>query len=279
MAFDPKPHLIQLPRKVKDRATGQWTTRQDDYLQVCHRVQWFRECYPHGCITTEALSLDWEKGVAIYKATVADGEGGIATGTGTETRKGFEDFVEKAETRSIGRALALLGFGTQFVGEELSEGEHVADAPVRITTVPQAKAHPHGEPGIADITPVIPANGHPAGTTVDGPERSPTGELVPTNGTAVPRPAVIPPDGDLPTRIPAGLQLPCADALIVDLRPPQLSLLIGKVGLKALADKRLEPLHVALLAERASRLDRGHKKNLPQPAGGGLAPEGEADVP
>jgi hypothetical protein len=69
--------------------------------------------------------------VAIYKATVADGEGGIATGTGTETRKGFEDFVEKAETRAIGRALAALGIGTQFVGQDLTEGEHVADAPVR----------------------------------------------------------------------------------------------------------------------------------------------------
>jgi hypothetical protein len=45
--------------------------------------------------------------------------------------------------------------------------------------------------------------------------------------------------------------------LISDLRPPQLSLLIGKVGLKALADKGLEPLHVALLAERARRFDQG----------------------
>jgi hypothetical protein len=68
--------------------------------------------------------------VAIYKATVGDGTGGLATGTGTETRKRFEDFVEKAETRAIGRALAALGIGTQFVGEELSEGDHIADAPV-----------------------------------------------------------------------------------------------------------------------------------------------------
>jgi len=76
----------------------------------------------------------------------------------------------------------------------------------------------------------------------------------PPNGDAPPLTAA-----DLPTRIPAGLQLPCAEAWIVDLRPPQLSLLIGKVGLRALADKSLEPLHVALLAERASRLDRGRK--------------------
>jgi hypothetical protein len=128
--FDPKAHLIQLPRRVKDPITGQWVTRSDDYLEVRWRLVWFREKYPHGSITTEAVMLDWEKGIAIYKATVGDGEGGVATGTGTETRKSFEDFVEKAETRSIGRALAALGIGTQFVGEELSEGEHVADAPV-----------------------------------------------------------------------------------------------------------------------------------------------------
>ncbi len=73
---------------------------------------------------------------------------------------------------------------------------------------------------------------------------------------------------DLPTRIPAGVQLPCADALIVDLRPPQLSLLIGKVGLRALADNSLEPLHVALLAERAHRMSNGQK---PTPAGEGVA--------
>lgn len=128
--FAPQEHLIKLPRRVKDQQTGQWITRHDDYLEVKWRLVWFRERYPHGVIMTDAILLDWDKGIAIYKATVEDGEGGKATGTGTETRKGFEDFVEKAETRSIGRALAALGIGTQFVGEELSEGEHVADAPV-----------------------------------------------------------------------------------------------------------------------------------------------------
>jgi hypothetical protein len=134
MAFDPKAHLIQLPRRVKDPATGQWTTRLDDYLEVKWRLVWFRERYPHGTITTEALLLDWPQGIAVIKATVADGEGGQATGLGTETRKGFEDFVEKSETRAIGRALAALGIGTQFVGEELSEGDHIADAPVASTS-------------------------------------------------------------------------------------------------------------------------------------------------
>jgi hypothetical protein len=128
--FDPRTKLIQLPRRVKDPQTGQWVTRLDDYLEVKWRLVWFREKYPHGTVITEEMCVDLEQGYARFRATVGDGEGGMATGTGTETHKSFEDFVEKAETRALGRALAALGIGTQFVGEELSEGEHVADAPV-----------------------------------------------------------------------------------------------------------------------------------------------------
>jgi hypothetical protein len=151
--FDPKAHLIQLPRRVKDPTTGQWVTRQDEYLEVRWRVCWFRERYPHGSITTEAMSIEWEPGIAIYKATVEDGEGGKATATGTETRKSFEDFVEKSETRSVGRALALLGFGTQFVGAELEEGGHICDAPVT-TTATAAPDAAHETTGISRPLPV-----------------------------------------------------------------------------------------------------------------------------
>jgi hypothetical protein len=34
MSFDPQTKLIQLPRRVKDPQTGQWTTRQEEYLEV-----------------------------------------------------------------------------------------------------------------------------------------------------------------------------------------------------------------------------------------------------
>jgi hypothetical protein len=223
--FDPQPHLIHLPRKVKDRATGHYTTVYDDYLEVKWRLCWFRDRYPHGVITTEEVCVDLALGYARYKATVEDGQGGKATGYGTETAADFADYCERAETRAIGRALAALGIGTQFVGQDLTEGEHVADAPVAATTVAPSNGSPNGVPVAADATAVAPPNGAAA----------------------------------LPTSIPAGLQLPCAEALIVDLRPPQLSLLIGKVGLKALADKSLEPLHVALLAERARRVEQGRK--------------------
>jgi hypothetical protein len=130
MAFDPKAHLIQLPRRVKDPQSGQWTTRLEEYLEVKWRLVMFREKYPHGVISTEEVYVDLDRGYARYKATVEDGEGGKATGYGTETKADFTDYAERAETRALGRALALLGFGTQFVGADLTEGEHVADAPV-----------------------------------------------------------------------------------------------------------------------------------------------------
>src|SRR5687768_1337891 len=121
MAFDPKPHVIQLPRRVKDPISGQWTSRLDDYLEVKWRVVLFREKFPHGVIRTEEILVDLDRGYARYKATVDDGEGGMATGYGTETQADFGDFCERAETRAVGRALALAGFGTQFVGQDLTE--------------------------------------------------------------------------------------------------------------------------------------------------------------
>jgi hypothetical protein len=80
--FDPQPHLIQLPRKVKDKATGHYTTVYDDYLEVKWRLCWFRDRYPHGVIETTEVCVDLERGYARYKATVEDGQGGHATGFG-----------------------------------------------------------------------------------------------------------------------------------------------------------------------------------------------------
>jgi hypothetical protein len=44
--FDPQPHLIKLPRKVKDHVTGHYTTVYEDYLEVKWRLCWFRDRYP-----------------------------------------------------------------------------------------------------------------------------------------------------------------------------------------------------------------------------------------
>ncbi len=116
MAFNPNEHL----RKLK----GQ------DYLDVKWRLMWLREDYPDARITTELVRLDLEERLAVFRAEVSIPEKGSATGFGSETEKDFPlGWVEKAETKSVGRALAALGFGTQFA-VELDEGDRVVDSPV-----------------------------------------------------------------------------------------------------------------------------------------------------
>lgn len=127
MAFDPNQHMMQLKGK--------------DYLQVAWRLVWFREDHPDWSIDTVPLEMDEQH--AIFKATICD-ENGVqkSSGHGSECCKDFTDFLEKAETKAVGRALAMLGYGTQFAADELDEGERIADSPVDRTTKPAPKAQP-----------------------------------------------------------------------------------------------------------------------------------------
>jgi len=98
------------------------------YLQVAHRIVWFREERPHFTIETELKSSE---GACLAKATIRNEEGRIvAQAHKYEDKKGFFDFREKAETGAIGRALALLGYGTQFAEPDFDERERLADSPV-----------------------------------------------------------------------------------------------------------------------------------------------------
>ena len=104
--------------------------RGQDYLEVKFRLVWFREQHPNWSIETSFVNAD-EKS-AFAKAVIRDENGRvIATSHKAENKHGFPDFMEKAETGAIGRALALIGFGTQFCGDELDEGERIVDSPVR----------------------------------------------------------------------------------------------------------------------------------------------------
>lgn len=112
--FNPNEHLIQLKGK--------------DYLQVMWRLVWFREDKPGWGI--ETLLVDRSDEHAVFVAKIVD-DSGIqkSSGYGSETKKDFGDFLEKAETKAVGRALAMLGYGTQFA-PELDEGERIVDSPV-----------------------------------------------------------------------------------------------------------------------------------------------------
>jgi len=142
--FNPSEHLTNIGTDKKPRM----------YLEVKHRLVWLREQCPDAEISTEILHLDLEKevsaevyewdeaqrksvkvvkhgkGLVIFKATIKLPSGAIGTGTKMENAAAFGDFLEKAETGSIGRALASLGYGTAAT-DEMSEGEgRVVDSPV-----------------------------------------------------------------------------------------------------------------------------------------------------
>lgn len=102
--------------------------RGKKYLQVAHRIVWFREEHPDWSIETDVKRL--EGAAALGHAVIKDSTGRIiATGHKYEDAKGFPDYIEKAETGAIGRALGFIGYGTQFA-PELEEGERLVDSPI-----------------------------------------------------------------------------------------------------------------------------------------------------
>jgi hypothetical protein len=117
--FDVKKHLI----KVQGG-------RQ--YLPVAARLIWFRTEHPDWGIDTRALTIDVEKQFAVFEAAVYNAEGRLmAKGTKLETVRGFGDWLEKAETGAIGRALAVCGFGTQFAPDlDEAHGDNFGDLPL-----------------------------------------------------------------------------------------------------------------------------------------------------
>lgn len=112
--FNPKDHLMSLNGK--------------QYLQVAWRIAWMRDEHPDWSIETECQF--WDEKRAQFKATVKDSSGKIlAQAHGNETVADFRDYFEKAETKAIGRALAIAGYGTQFT-VDLEEGTRVVDTPL-----------------------------------------------------------------------------------------------------------------------------------------------------
>jgi len=101
-----------------------------DYLEVKWRLVWLREVHPDASIETELISHDDQ--VAVFKASVSIPGGGSATGYGSEGLNDFREYFEKAETKAIGRALAALGFGTQFCSDfDFAAGTGaVVDSPI-----------------------------------------------------------------------------------------------------------------------------------------------------
>lgn len=118
-AFDPSRYLT--------RVNGA------DYLEVKWRLVWLREQHPDACIETDLVRHSDD--LALFRAKVTLPNGAEATGWGSESPGDFRDYIEKAETKAIGRALAALGFGTQFCPdfEFGATAGRVVDTPIDIS--------------------------------------------------------------------------------------------------------------------------------------------------
>ncbi len=141
LKFYPSEHLMKIERY--DRIAQKRTAT--DYMNVQNRMMWFitdqRKMIVSGLakcpyeIKTEIMELDREKGYAMFKTFIRDVLGNEVTMYGSETAQDFPDYQEKASTKSVGRALLLLGYGTTFA-TELDEGDRVVDAPQESRTQP-----------------------------------------------------------------------------------------------------------------------------------------------
>lgn len=102
------------------------------YLPVAGRIAIIRSEQKPYSIKTTPLQVEMELGFAVFQAEVWLDGVLLGMGTKQESRRDFADFVEKAETGAIGRALAIAGFGTIYALQDFDEGERLADAPVTV---------------------------------------------------------------------------------------------------------------------------------------------------
>ena len=134
--FNPNKYMLKLPKTKKVKMpNGQvrWEQTEADYLPVAARIAWFRREHPDWSIITK--TIDAANKAIVMKAVIKDASGRIiATARKRETEIGFPDYIEKAETGAIGRALALCGYGT-LQAPDFDEQERLADTPIEKTKV------------------------------------------------------------------------------------------------------------------------------------------------
>ena len=110
-----------------------------DYLPVAGRIEWFRHVYGDGWTwKIEIMNLEHVLAGATFclaRCQILDDSGILRVEAYKREDAGhFADFIEKATTGALGRALLMLGFGTNAALDEIDElssvSQRVVDAPI-----------------------------------------------------------------------------------------------------------------------------------------------------
>jgi len=106
-----------------------------DYMLVAQRLIWFTEVTKCYSIDSQFLHIDDDQTVCrttvtIYNEATKEVVRQVSA-TKRETKKDFPDHTEKAETGSLGRALAMLSFGT---AQALADFDEITNSDGKVVT-------------------------------------------------------------------------------------------------------------------------------------------------
>lgn len=127
------------------------TIKGKQYATVAARVQAFRALCPDGLIHTEIISIN--DGVVLMQAEVKDETGKLlATGYAQEKETASminkTSYIENCETSAIGRALAMLGLGSE---ENIASSQEVFAAQAQQEQMEKASEPDHASEKCSEI--------------------------------------------------------------------------------------------------------------------------------
>lgn len=168
MPFDKEGRPVPgaLSHKYTDDLISTTGNGPKNYLQVKHKLPMARELWPEAKIETEMLhyapitgtemrtltrnngstydKLFYLGGIAVFRAKVTLPNGSVGVGHKQETSEDFPDYLEKAETGAIGRALGASGIGVEYSAEDYEyERDPENDKPFKGVVTPGTPADEH----------------------------------------------------------------------------------------------------------------------------------------
>lgn len=199
----PRIRDYEIPLRDGTKIKAQMRTVQgnQDYLDVKWRVVWMRA--ENGLkigVISEPVEHVFGK-YAIFKTTLVDADGRvIAIAHKMETRDGFADYYEKAETGSLGRALAIAGYGTAFCGQEFTVGDDISESGVERETADSVEAAAKAAAAAAASRRRGPGVARPTASAAPSATSNPPTAVAPTSAApAAAEPATAAPAAATPT--------------------------------------------------------------------------------